>query len=345
MSTMARSAIDLTETAYDLSRPDEDWVEKLLTAFLPVVDDNRGLLGINYWRKDGQLQVINVHVAAGPADLAERKKKMVEHSPQELLQACTRPGYAGTYSELTNGFDGAMSIFQEHMTPMMDALGINALDPDGQGLVILAGREKVAGISGAQRYHLQQMAVHFGAGHRLRRELHKDNDSELPLGGDAVLNPGTFKVEQAERPLQRTGAVDRLRDAAKRVDRARGRMRYRDPEKALDMWQGLVDGRWSLVDWFDSDGRRYVIARPNSPDVGDPRGLTPRERQVATYAALGESSKLISYRLGIAKSTVSEFLSSAKKKLGASNHMQLIEKLRGPKGAYDSDDESESDES
>ena len=47
-----------------------------------------------------------------------------------------------------------------------------------------------------------------------------------------------------------------------------------------------------MVDWFDSDQRRFVLAGPNPPELGNPRGLTERELQVATYAALGESGKL-----------------------------------------------------
>ena len=90
-----------------------------------------------------------------------------------------------------------------------------------------------------------------------------------------------------------------------------------------------MHGRWSMVDWFDCDQRRYVLAIPNSPDLGDPRGLSERELQVATYAALGESGKLISYRLGVSKGTVSNALHAAMHKLGAKTQPQLAEKMRG----------------
>jgi hypothetical protein len=44
------------------------------------------------------------------------------------------------------------------------------------------------------------------------------------------------------------------------MDLARGRMSKRNPERALQLWRALVDGRWSLVDSFETDGRRYVVA-------------------------------------------------------------------------------------
>jgi DNA-binding CsgD family transcriptional regulator len=118
-----------------------------------------------------------------------------------------------------------------------------------------------------------------------------------------------------------------LRAAAVSVDRARGSLRHRDPEGAVAAWRGLVAGRWSLVDRFDRDGRRYLIAHKNDPDTMDPRGLTPRERQVAGFAALGQSDKVIAYELGISPSTVSVLLSRAAQKLGVQSRAELVQML------------------
>jgi DNA-binding NarL/FixJ family response regulator len=84
-----------------------------------------------------------------------------------------------------------------------------------------------------------------------------------------------------------------------------------------------------MVDWFDTDDRRYVLALPNPPSVADPRGLTQRERQVAAYAALGDNHKMIAYRLGVARSTVTKSLRRAMRKLGVKTQAGLVEKLRG----------------
>ena len=85
---------------------------------------------------------------------------------------------------------------------------------------------------------------------------------------------------------------------------------------------------WSVVDWFDSDGRRYVLALPNPPHVPNPRGLTKREQQVVAFAALGDSHKLIGYRLGLSRSRVTQLLSSSMQKLGVSTQAELVAKLR-----------------
>jgi DNA-binding CsgD family transcriptional regulator len=83
-----------------------------------------------------------------------------------------------------------------------------------------------------------------------------------------------------------------------------------------------------MVDWFDSDGRRFVLALPNAPQINDPRGLTERESQVVAYAVLGQSNKMIGYRLGLSKSRVSMLLRSAMRKLGVRTRSQLVIKLR-----------------
>lgn len=82
-----------------------------------------------------------------------------------------------------------------------------------------------------------------------------------------------------------------------------------------------------MVEWFDTDDRRYVLAVPNAPRIVDPRGLTERESQVVAYAALGDSHKLIAYRLGISRSRVSNALASAMRKLNVKTQAQLVEKL------------------
>ena len=118
-----------------------------------------------------------------------------------------------------------------------------------------------------------------------------------------------------------------LADAVRRMDRARGALRRADPEEALGLWRGLVDGTWSLVDHCDSDGKRYVLARRNEPGVRDPKALTQRERSVAAFAAMGHQDKFIGYLLGISAGTVSEHLQSARRKLGLTSRAELIRRF------------------
>jgi len=55
--------------------------------------------------------------------------------------------------------------------------------------------------------------------------------------------------------------------------------------------------------------------------------LNPREAQIAALVALGRSSKLIAYELGLSESTVSRDLSSAMHKLGITSRAALAKQL------------------
>jgi DNA-binding CsgD family transcriptional regulator len=84
-----------------------------------------------------------------------------------------------------------------------------------------------------------------------------------------------------------------------------------------------------LLEHFERDGRRYLIARRNDPGVNDPRALSLRERQVAWYTSLGHSNKIIGYELGLALSSVATHLKHAASKLGVGSRSELIALVRG----------------
>jgi hypothetical protein len=139
---------------------------------------------------------------------------------------------------------------------------------------------------------------------RLRRRIEREEVED-----EAVLSP-SGSVLHATGVAKQADARGRLRDAARAMDRARGPLRRNDPQEALDLWRALCDGRWSLVDRFESDGRRYVIAHRNEPNLLDLRGLSQRETVVAAFAQLGQSNKEIAYTLGLSPSSVATHLSA-----------------------------------
>ena len=144
-----------------------------------------------------------------------------------------------------------------------------------------------------------------------------------------------LRVVQTAPPAARTlPAKELLRRAARQLDRSPYILRHGDADRAIHLWEGLVRGRWTLVDWFDADGRRFIIAKLNPLRDGVPRGLTARERQVALSAALGESSKSTGYQLGISPSRVSALLKAAMRKLGVRSKAQLVVMVRVLNGQH-----------
>jgi DNA-binding CsgD family transcriptional regulator len=152
--------------------------------------------------------------------------------------------------------------------------------------------------------------------------------AEPPLDEDSSGLVRLVRPTPVQAAPQAPPHSERLRAAARQLDRSREALDEAAADKAFGLWEGLVQGRWKLVDWFDSDGRRFIIAKLNTPTRGCPRGLTTRERQVALCAALGESSKLTGYRLGISPSRVSALLKAAMRKLGVRTKVQLVVMVR-----------------
>jgi DNA-binding CsgD family transcriptional regulator len=101
------------------------------------------------------------------------------------------------------------------------------------------------------------------------------------------------------------------------------------PRRRAGPLEGLATGRWSLVDHFDTDGRRYLVAHRNDPPLDSPNALTLPERQIAGYAAMGHSNKLIAYELGLAESTVATHLDAASLKLGVRSRADLARLFGG----------------
>jgi DNA-binding CsgD family transcriptional regulator len=335
LDPVGSAIIDFTEAAYDLELGDEAWLPTVLKRGLPVLDQGLGVACMNYDRPPdgGPVELRGVHIGSGPRDFAERHLRALESTPPEVLREQLRPGGADTASNNCGGDLGQLDHYISHLGYGKDVLYITAVDGSGVGVAVVAPLPEVTSLSPQESERWQMLAAHLEAGHRLRRGLTAPDAvdepaASLPHQAEAIFDAKSFRITDAVGRAKESTATKRLREAAIAVDRARGSMRKSDPEKALQIWKALVRGRWSTVDWFDTDGRRFVLAIPNSPNVMDPRGLTERERQVVAYAAFGQSNKMIGYRLGLSRSRVSLLLRTAMRKMGAKTRAHLVQRVR-----------------
>ncbi len=141
-----------------------------------------------------------------------------------------------------------------------------------------------------------------------------------PLGGP---RRGGGAPRRAGRSRRRRGA----RPRSARDDPSHG---AREGARALEtradaapLWPELVAGRWTLVDSFDHDGRRYVVAWRNPPDAPRTR-LSPRAQEVLSRTARGEPTKVIAAALGVGEPVVSTTLHAAMKALRVERVADLI---------------------
>ena len=335
MRPRGSALVGLAEVAYDLELQDEHWLCTLLKAGLPALDHGLGLAGQEYRlpSDEREVQLRALRVAAGPKDFAERHLRALATTAPEVLRRQLRSVPVTTGSACGAAHPGELDHYLSHIGDAKDVVYFTAVDAGGAGIAVFAPLSRVAGLSRRDRKRWEMVAAHVEVGHRLRRAVAEPHHaavapSRLPHGAEAVLETTSFQVVDAVGRAKERHARKRIRDTAIAIDQARGQMRETDPDRALEMWRALVQGRWSWVDWFDSDRRRFVLAIPNPPHVADPRGLTERESQVLSYAASGHTNKMIAYRLGLSKSAVSRLLGEAKRKLRVRTRAELVRKVR-----------------
>jgi DNA-binding NarL/FixJ family response regulator len=315
--------IAVVEACYRLAGDEHDWLKGLAEAARPALDAGLGIIAYTYdLRADGPLHVSPPAIAGSDPRFCEAVLETDRRMPELDRRRAYALGPAAVTSSMlfTPGTEAAT------YEPVADAaaalgfrdfLGVNAGNPDGSGVLLGAPLDRVQRVRSSTAARWGRVAAHVATALRLRRALARAK-SEPPVW----LSP-RGRVLHVEAGQASPTALDALRAATVALDTARGSMARREPDDALAIWRALVEGRWSLVDHVDTDGKRFVLARPNPPFVKDPRGLSPLEHAVATYAARGFTNKLIAYTLGVHEGTIASALARALRKLDAPHRAAL----------------------
>jgi DNA-binding CsgD family transcriptional regulator len=325
--------IRVIETGYDFDGSATDWLTRIAHEMRPLMDDGHGIYAYEFdVEKPARTWFEKlVMVDVDPARLRAANELVVRtQGVQNPIHAYTEP--MASISEILSAFqrDGVLASTPPQWAEycrilgIRDNLGFRTVEPGGRGITITAGQNRERTVDRRTKRLWARVASHLAAARRLRETLTADHTSTS--GVDAVLTP-SGRVAHAEGPAEGIGARAALRRAVLAQDQARSRACRSDPHAAVETWRALVAGRWSLVEQFESDGRRYLVARRNEVLVPDPRALTPRERAVAHAAALGKSNKLIAYELGLCPSTVATHISTAARKLGVASRSALVARV------------------
>lgn len=332
-----RAALAVVDAAYKLDGSIDAWMQGVLDAARPALDHGLGLMGLRFrLLEPTKLRIASSSIRTGsfPGRYDELFREATEALPPAIIKRVW--GHPVALETGSTAFERISVGMRLADSPMMDwsrNVGVHdnlvakMVDADGSGCMICAPLPSVRAVEPKREARWRHVMTHVLAGLRLRTALRQD---------EAILDPGG-PVLHAQGEARRTTVREALRTAAVTIDRARTRMGERDPDGVLRAWRGLVCGRWSLVDRFDRDGRRYLVARPNEPSLAQPRSLTPRQRQVICYAALGYTNKRIAYALGLATSTISSHLREAMIRLRVRSVAELAEiALPGPREDHES---------
>jgi DNA-binding CsgD family transcriptional regulator len=328
---MTDDPVAILEAAYDLASDEEPWLQRLVELSWSSLDGGYGVSG---WTYDvSSPDVVRIRKATSfraTVDIIKNAAQFDETLPAVVRQTVVkiyRTGFVGNMAQAPDalrraGLGGPIADRYEQSLAELcrrgsyaDAMWINAQDPTRIGCMLVAPTRTRKRPSAREVNKWQRVAAHLVAAFRVRRQFAgaraATGTGPIP---EAILRPDG-RLEHADTAAKPEVARDSLRRAVLAYDRARGSLRRRDPEEAMAIWQALVAGRWSLVDHFDSDGRRFVVAHRNDAIPPDGRAFTLRERQVMAYVAIGHSNKQIAYELGLATSTVGWHLARARAKL------------------------------
>jgi DNA-binding CsgD family transcriptional regulator len=316
----ATALLDVLEAAYRVEATAEAWLRGVIAAVKPHLDAGLGVAGyfVDASAPDGFVTEGYLGDGAMGSDLGVARFAAWDREvPAAVKRHIHLFGSGGTPASIPP-LPGAPALVPDtqraHGYPTM--IGVNAIDASGHGVALAAalpGSRRGAFPFGS-RALLDRIAAHLAGGARLRRSDRRP---------EAVVTAGG-KLEHAEGPATSPAARELLRATASRIDRLRARPQRMSAEEATHVWQALYDGRWTLVDSFERDGRRYYLACPNEPRPPAQATLGEREAQVVGALAAGHSNKAIAYELGVSASSVATHLRRAQRKLGASSRVELI---------------------
>lgn len=322
-----RAILDLVEAAYDAQNGPAHWRDRVLHAGVRLVPDARSGTWFEYdWHfiPEG-LAFDRCHheTVTGPDPARETWLAARQRIDPSILARLFGRNLAGTSSGATGARGGDPASIPQWRelwkAPVADSLGIVTASPEGTGACLSVGLPSLRRLSKREVALLTRIAVHLGAGHRLATAA----TASHPDRADAVLSPRGKLLHAENEAKQRRGALD---DGWRR--RTEARKSRDDADYAMTVWRGLIAGRWSLVDHFDTDGKRLVLAMRNAPSIEPMGALSEREKQVTALAAMGHRDKEIAYSLGLSSSAVAAALRRARAKLRASSRAALAAKWR-----------------
>jgi len=334
-------AISIVEAAYDLEGDGRAWFRRVLDRVGPKLDQGFGVTVAMYWpgMKPDETWVDFYKMDRRVIDAANA---MITAYPETFHQLFRAPGPPHSTPTESMGLTIEQAeTWQPHVEFMhrlgiRDVLGVLCRDPSGRVTYFSAPMAEVRRPRRHERMIWARLAAHLGAGARLGRVASQLEGRDVSEGAEAVLSSAGALLH-GDGDARSEGARDALRGAVKAIDRARSKVRG-DDDEALELWQGLVAGRWSLIDQFDTDGRRFFVARRNDPPVSDPRALSLRERQVLAYAAMGHSLKLTAYALGLSASAIAACRARGMRKLGLRTKADLVRLFSAGPSVEHSDD-------
>jgi DNA-binding CsgD family transcriptional regulator len=295
----------LLEACYAPTTEDQRWATDVMDGFraaFPLFDE----AGMYIATCDAVADTIAPTVVAAPPRWhalidAMRTCSLRAHLPfvyPPTMVTCTREVEHKLGPSLTRRWRSRWSV-----TGVSSGVGLVVHPAPDVALVLYANGGPDLTRERTTRTALARAALHLESGFRLRVQR---GAVRAVISADGHLLDGA--IEGGERA--------RLAHAARGAEAARS-------NRDLGLWTALVAGHLSVVPRTRGSRRVYEFVE-NERAARRARALSRRELDVLELASTGLSTKLCGYALGLSPATISTMLTSAARKVGLLNRLELL---------------------
>jgi DNA-binding CsgD family transcriptional regulator len=324
------SALRAVETAYRIDLPADEWLQGMGESVLRLAGGGEDIVAFLFdASRDSAPVDLGPLWASGPGSpqLCEHSRSFHRHMTGSayrlIFRGPGRPSINGLVTERLR----TLGLEPAAFPPLVDLLRRLAVPELWSLWATVDGREGVGFVQPLAkptrdelrpRGWWDRLGTHVAAGYRARRALAGASPLETAAG---VFRPDGTPVRV---PRAHEHNIDTWRRIVRTIDRARAAEFRKAEGDILNIWNGIIDGRWSLFDHIDTDGRRYVVlVETGAPSPQARRSLSSRESEVCLLAAEGLTNKEIAYELGLSLSSVATLLRRSLSKLGIPDRRRL----------------------
>lgn len=320
------------EAAYRLQAPHLEWFGEIIRiwaqAFSPSPEAHSGTTYSLGEIAEGGLEGADIRARSIHHQLDETMfLKAARQLPPSAIQALCGRSTCSTLSariaqdpRLTPAL---LALWKEAFGEFgfQDVIGLVSVEQDGLGSVFCAYYEGPVRLQPRIADRWQRLNAHVSHALRLRSSL---GTASVLDSAAAVLSP-TGRSLYARSAARSSSAQQLFKHRVHTMEQAQTRSRrVREPDELLRVWQGLVEGRWTVVERCDTDGRRYYVVLENPSPAVPLHRLSNVEQDVLSCVIRGMADKAVASHLGLQEHIVIDALASVRRKTRIRSRIELI---------------------
>jgi DNA-binding CsgD family transcriptional regulator len=313
------SAVNVAEAALRLQHSSEAWLVEVAERFGAAWEHTRGIIAQEYQgTAEGGVQLL-IDLQQGALSGSMSEAGLAALSQSQCDQVYGQGTHCMSASEVFPGGLPAPLAAQWGAMGVADVVGIFAREGDDRGMGVAAALAEPVRLLPRARARWMQVGQQLRLAARLQRDLrqrplHETAHARFTPQGECLDARGTASQRSVRAYL---------RELVEALSRARDEATADDCSRVFSLWGALSRGEWILVDQFDGEHERHIIAAP-CPNASPLRGLSAQQEAVARAAGRGLSNKEIAAELGLLERSVDNQLRRALVKLGLENRTALV---------------------